>query len=308
MEARLSLVACILLVACSPEDPAAEVPTRPVVIYAAAEYESTFKALFDQYGRETGTIVIVRYGDSGGLVDDVIRNDISPPADVLLTSTVMEIWRAAEDGALRPINSRVADEAIPAWAKDPDSLWLGLGFDAAVIVSAGIDPPGNYAGLADDRFAGHLCLSSSAISINQAVIAMLIDTLGIRQTELAVRGWVRNLALPPFDTEEMLAGALREGQCKSAIVSAGVAETSGLAGQAPAATYGDVDAIGIARHAQNPEAATLLVEWLIEHYAKQRFADAQHTSASNVGGAAWNYEDAAKLTERAGYKYWIRRN
>lgn len=278
------------------------------MIYAAAEYESTFKPIFDQYTHETGTIVIARYGDAGDMVDDVIRNDISPPADVLLTSTVMEVWRAAEEGALRPIHSRVADESIPAWARDPDSVWLGLGFDAAVIVSAGIDPPGDYAGLADDRLAGHLCLSSSAISINQVVIAMMIDSLGIRQTELAVRGWIRNLALPPFDTEERLVGALQEGQCKSAIVSADVAETSGLAGRAPAATYGDVDAIGIARHAQNPEGALLLVEWLIGHYAKQRFADAQYTSDKNVGVAAWNYEDAARLTERAGYRNWIRRN
>jgi iron(III) transport system substrate-binding protein len=295
-------IGALLLAACSAEEPSGEAPENPVVVYADREVEGEFKPLFDEYREETSTIVIVRYGDPEGVVDDVIRNDISPPADILLTSTVMEAWRAAEEGALRPIYSQLAEEGVPAWAKDPDGLWLGLGFDVAVIVSAGIEPPGDYTSLADERFAGTLCLSSSAIPMNQVVMAMLIDAIGVRQTELAVRGWVRNLALPPFDTQEKLVGALQEGLCQAGIVSARTAQSSRLQLEAVAATYGDVYAAGLARHAQNPDGAMLLVEWLIEQYAKEGFADNRFGLEKNIGRAAWNRQDAVKLAERAGYR------
>lgn len=303
MAARLFFATGIsILAACSPQEHPVEAPDKPVVVYAARQLEGAFKPLLDEYKQETGTIMILRFGDSGGVVDDVIRNDISPPADLLLTATVMEAWRAAEEGALRPIYSEIGDETIPAWAKDPDGLWLGLGFDAAVIVSTGIEPPGEYASLADERFAGTLCLSSSAIPVNQVVVGMLIDALGVRQTELTVRGWVRNLALPPFDTQERLVAALQEGICQAAFVSAREAESSGLQAEAMAVTYGDVNAAGIARHARNPEGALLLVEWLIEQYAKEQFADNRHGIEENIGRAAWNNEKAVKLAERAGYR------
>ncbi len=180
-------------------------------------------------------------------------------------------------------------------------MWLGLGFDAAVIVSAGVDPPGDYTTLGDERFAGTLCLSSSALPVNRIVIAMLIDALGVRQAELAVRGWVRNLVLPPFDTQEKLVGALQEGLCQAGIVSARTAGLSGLQVEAVAATYGDVYAAGLARHAHNPDGALLLVEWLIERYAKEGFADNRFGLEKNIGRAAWNRQDAVKLAERAGY-------
>lgn len=296
------VVAAAAVAACSPGEPAVEALVDQVVVYAAEEYRGTISPLFEQYEDESGTIVIVRFGAPRDVVADLIRNDISPPADLLLTSSVMAVWPAAEEGALRPMHSQAADELIPAWARDTDDLWLGLRFDAAVIAPAVMDLPDDFASLADGRFANRLCLSSPANPINQVVIAMLIDSQGARQAELTVRGWVRNMALPVFATEEALAGALGDGRCQAGIVSASVADAAGLSRHRMRHSWGDVDAIGVARHARNPDAALRLAEWLIRQMAPSGFAGSGQAGEKNVGLAAWYRDDAVRLAERAGYR------
>ena len=54
---------------------------------------------------------------------------------------------------------------------------------------------------------------------NRALLAMLIGDLGERPAERVVRGWLRNLALPPFKESARLQAALESGECGVAIVS-----------------------------------------------------------------------------------------
>lgn len=302
MKLRLLLLAGFLAAGCSPEEPAVKTPGKPVVVYAAHEHENELGQLLEQFRKDTGNIVITRYGDPDEIVGDVVRNDISPPADILFAASVMGIWRAAEDGALRPIHSDIVDQSIPAWARDPDGLWSGLGFDPAVIVAVDTEPSDDYAALAGNRYSNRLCLSAFANPVNQIIIAMLIESQGLRPAELAVREWIKNLALPPLATEEKLVAALDEGRCKIGVVSESVAAVSGLAWHTPPTVYGDVDPVGIARHARNPEGALQLIEWLIEKETGGRFANLRNASHKNAGVAAWYYEDAARLAERAGYR------
>ena len=98
----MNLRACIVgaffaLVACSAEQEGApETTPEPVVVYASYEDRSYLPMLFDAYTRQTGVAVIVRHGNAEAMVDDVIRNDITPPADVLITPTVRGVYRAAD--------------------------------------------------------------------------------------------------------------------------------------------------------------------------------------------------------------------
>ncbi|MDH3532271.1 MAG: extracellular solute-binding protein [Gammaproteobacteria bacterium] len=306
----------------------------PVVIYGAFADASHVAGMLEAYTRETGVPVTVRTGAAAAMVDDVIANSVSPSADLLWTPTVSGVGRAAEEGALRPLRSTFIVEAVPEWLRDADGYWVSISYKTAVVV---YDPDvfqasdlTDYAALAAPRFRKRLCLTTSTNAINQAVIAQMIDTLAVRQAELAVRGWVANLAAPEFDTDDNLLAAIRSGTCGVGVVTSaafanarrgGVGKEIGV--HLPPGAYASAEGVGVARHAQNPDGAAALVEWLLapaqqtqyaattqSHPANRRAATAQpadaaivdHAARRNLATLAWHRDAAIKLAERARYR------
>lgn len=294
----------LLLAGCVAEEPGPSGPVEPVVVYAAFEDTAKLDETFNRYRQETGIPVILRRGPTRDIVTDLIENRVAPPADILMTLSVVDAWRAAEKGALRPIHSELIQDAVPGWARDVDNLWIGMSAGSAAIAgpAAGVSGVLDYAALGDAGIGRSLCLSSSSLALNRAVIAMLIHELGQRDAELIVRGWVENLAVPPFASEAGLLEALQAGTCRVAIVSAAAARASGLDFHLPAAAYGDVAALGIGRHARNPDGALALAEWLVRNEAGLPAAAAGRNERDSVSLVAINYDDAVKLAERARYR------
>ena len=149
--------------------------------------------------------------------------------------------------------------------------------------------------------------------MNRTVIALLMNKLGARNAELAVRGWVANLAQPVFATEQKLLLALESGECAVGIVSSTAAlenASSNVKTIAPADAYVDVEAAGITRHARNPDAAATLIDWMLQSEVQTRHA--AQTSAfpvqkdavgsHNVAAAALGHDEAAQLADRARYR------
>lgn len=315
----------LLLASCERNavDDAGGPPPRahPVVVYAAYPDSAYLPAFVDAYQQQTGTTVIVRNGEPLAIVDDVISGHISPPADVLITPGVAGVWRAAEEGALRPLQSALVNDSVASWLRDPDEYWTAWSYRQALIAY----DPGRVDGralqefrsLAEPRFKGRLCLASSADSISLAVIALLIDELGVGDAELMVRGWVANLAIPPLATDSDVMAAIEAGDCAIGIVSSATVRADAarnadtvLEVHEPASLYVDIEGLGIARHARNPDGARALIEWLLEksqqdQHAADVYAAAARTAASgpaNVSRVAMRREDALKLAERARYR------
>jgi iron(III) transport system substrate-binding protein len=317
--AAIAAFAALLLGACSDERPPPAAPAEPVVVYTSHADRNYLPQLFEAYTEATGVAVIVRHAEPDAIVDDLIENAITPPADVLLTPTIRGAFRAAEEGALRPLFSETIEGRVAAPLRDPDGFWVALTyrdpviafdtdrFDAADVAT--VDA------LADPRFRDQLCLSSSSLSTNRTVIAGLIDKLGVREAEVVVRGWVANLARPVFATEDALWLATANGDCGVSLLSklgAKWVENSPIAESwlvTPQLPYSDVEAVGIGRHARNPEGARALIEWLLGDAVLQRHAAstaAQPATAGypgdrNVGFAAARDEEARLLAERARY-------
>ena len=124
-----------------------------------------------------------------------------------------------------------------------------------------------------------------------------------------------NLARPVFESESKLWIALEKGGCGIAIMSnigaawLGNSRYAGMWSNELPAVHADVEGVGIARHARNPDGALRLVEWLLseEIQALHSGALAAYPATSdfdgvkNVGVIAWHDEEAAKLAERALY-------
>lgn len=324
------LIATALLASCGESEPtsdAIDTPRQanpePIVVYASYPDESYLPRLFEGFTEETGIRVTVKYADAGKNVDDVIAKRGSPPADLLLTPSVFGAWRAADEGALRPIGSAVIDESVPEIMRDPDGYWTAVSirpwmiyFDARQTSSPEIS---GFEDLAKPEFKGKLCLTSSALDVNRSLIAKLIRVHGNRPAEIIVRGWVANLALPAFETESDLMGALKAGTCGIGAVPVSVGrnriastDISDLREIRPNFMHGNVEAAGLNRHAREPAAARLLLEWMLTHRVQANHAaatgaepvigEASEWTGGNVGATAWLDEDAVKLAERAGYR------
>lgn len=309
----------LALHACSEERSPANAQTEPVVVFASHADRDYWPMLFDRYTKETGVIVIVRQGDPAALVRDVIRNEVIPPADLLITPTVRGVFQAAEKGTLRPIDSDFVASRVASALRDPDGLWTALSYrfpaiayDPALIALADVSDP---VALADPRYRGQLCLSTSAGTAMRSIIAGLIDEHGIRDTELTVRGWMANLRGEVSDSESQLWTELYQEGCRVSLLSSRGAHSLSNASDSRmevsdlAPRFVDIEGMGIARHAHNPEGALNLIEWLlgdeIQQFHTQGIAYPAikpYAGTRNVSILAWRDDDAVRLAERAGYR------
>lgn len=292
----VSLVIVVLSAACDANRGENPGHRETLVVYAPAEFE---EGLVERLAAGGFAVTLVT-GESAALTDKVIDKQDSPQADVLLTSNVLDIWRAGDHGALRPIQGD-ALERVPAALKDPDKTWAAYGYHRLVIAAAqnaGLPRSIDYSHLGTAELAGELCLSSSRLPINRMLVGMLIEKLGVRPAERLVRGWVRNLAQAPYASHDDLIGALKRGECRFGIVSARD-DLESLSVISTNPTFVVIDGIGISRHAQHPDGAQALVSWMLSTYQP---GELNGSVASNVGIAGWRAEDARLLAERAGYR------
>ncbi len=313
----------LLLVSCDPTTttPASKSASNPVVVYASYEDESYLPDYFSAFTESTGIRVIVKHTKSA--VDEVIADHGSPPADVLLTREAVGVWRAADEGALRPLALGDRENRLPEWSRDPDGYWVAFSLRPSLLIYdsrvANFEVPTSYEELADERFRGQLCLSSSSVTTNRTVIAMLINEMGERPAEIIVRGWLQNLAMPVFSTDDDVLQAIASAQCTMGIVASN--SYSGLGRGSDdvrpadfAQLYTNIEGVGIARHARNPETALELIDWMLSDVAQALHsagrltvsvtdsAGQQSISRENISAVAACNEDASKLAERAGYQ------
>lgn len=290
---RIAPLLCALLLGCGAPEP----PPEPLVIYAAVEDGERLTAMLDDFAAATGIPVDVRPGASTDHVDAMIAKT-GDPADVLITDDVVEIWRAADRGALRPIRSAALSEHH-ASLRDPDALWFVHEIRPLAVARSDDAEPWlvNFAELGTPSFAGRLCLSAPELVANRMLLANLIERMGNREAERLVRRWVRNLAQPPYAEEALLREAIRSGACDYGIVSNAhtvVGDWENLAPQAYAAT-----ALGVGRHAASPEAAQALADWVLRDASVRIPSDAD---LPHAGIAGWRDEEVRLLAERAGYR------
>ena len=293
-------------------------PAEPIVVYLDEPGEAVLRPVFDAFTEETGLRVTVREADAEKNLADVIDNSGAPPADVLITDNIQAIWRAGDEGALRRLDGQTVPESLPAAWRDPDLQWFALGLSSLPVVrSAQSDlQAADYADLADERFAGKLCLTSAARADNRALVVHLINELGVRPAERLVRRWLANLARPPMHSPTEVLEAMAAGVCHISILPLSSLGDA-LAASAIDVSRDDADVriaygAGLARHARYPESATALMHWLASPEGQREFAaatgtvsaydDSAKASPEPLSLSGWRDEEARLLAERAGWR------
>lgn len=295
MKAGISLVLLLMLAACG----GAKEPQGPaIVVLATGEEGDALTELLDDFTDDTGVPVSIEWGSSAANADRLIEKS-GNPADVLIVDNIADAWRVADKGALRPVQSP-AFANLHASLKDPDGYWAAIDVRAFVIVHRNDARPttAGFDDLGTAEFLGRVCLSSSQLSSNRSLIAFLIEEKGVKEAERLVRRWVKNLATPPFASAADMLDAMRAGECDYGIAS--MADDLGsLTPFSPPPHYFDATAVGVGRHAQHPESAQRLVDWLIR---KRQMGFQTQDSPPFVGTAGWRDQEARLLAERAGYR------
>lgn len=291
---RCASLLCALLLGCGSPEP----PPSPLVVAASVEDGERLAMIFDEFTDATGIPVDLRSGIAVEQVDALIAKE-GDSVDLVITDDLVQIWRAADRGALRPIRSQALDDHH-ASLRDPDSLWFVHEVRPMGVARDGNTSPWlvGFQELGTPAFEGRLCLSSSALVDNRVLLANLIESLGNREAERLVRRWVRNLAQAPYKDEPALRQAIRSGICDYGIVS-NPHIVFGNWEKMPQPHAYAATAVGIGRHAANPDAAQAFADWLIR---ARSVRIPSYAALPHAGIAGWRDEEARLLAERAGYR------
>lgn len=308
-----------------------------LVVYSSRA-DNLLKPVVAEYEKKTGTKVQLVGGQAGPLMEKIRAEGSNTPADVFITVDGGNLWQATQMGLLRPINSPTLKANIPASLRDPKNQWYGLSVRARTIFynTNKVKPAelSSYAALADAKWKGRLCLRTSNNVYNQSLVGTMIANLGAVKTEQIVKGWVANLAAPPFANDTAMLEAIGAGRC-----DVGIANTYyygrlmdkqpklplGIfwANQQTSGTHVNIAGAGVTTHAKNEKGAVRFLEWLSSDKAQNLFADINMEYPVNpkvkpaAEVAAWgnfkhNYinvskagemqAEAVKLMDRAGYR------
>jgi len=259
-----------------------------LVVYSARN-EQLIKPLFDAYTRETGTEISFITDKAGPLLQRLKAEGKNSPADMLITVDAGNLWHAAREGVLQPVESQVLQTNIPAHLRDPGSQWFGLSLRARTIVysTERIDPAQltTYEALGSPQWQNRLLLRTSKKVYNQSLVAMLIAEHDETEAEEIVRSWVNNLATKPFSNDTKVMEGILAGQGDVGIVNTYyfgrlLKKNPELKlalfwpNQKSTGVHVNISGAGVTRYAKHPEAATKFLEWLSSEKAQNLFADA----------------------------------
>lgn len=308
-----------------------------VVVYSA-RIEQLIKPMFDAFTKDSGIAVKFVTDKEGPLLARLKAEGKNTPADILITVDAGNLWEAAREGLLRPVESEILETNVPAHLQDPLNRWFGLSVRARTIVynTNKVKPSdlSTYEALADPKWRNRLCVRTSKKVYNQSLVAMMIAEHGEPKTEQIVKGWIANLATDPLSDDSKAMEYVAAGKCDLTIVNTYyygrlMKKNPKLPlaifwpNQDSSGVHVNISGAGVTKYAHHPQAAIKLLEFLSSEKAQNLFADVNmeypvnskvktdpvvaawgsfKQNTINVNKAGELQAEAVKLMDRAGYK------
>jgi len=342
--ARLVTILIVVgLAACGRNTPPADSATGPELVVYSSRIEQLIKPIFDDFTKETGIRIRYVTDEAGPLLARMRAEGENSPADMLITVDAGNLWQAAELGVLAPIESATLKTNVPPALRDEQGRWYGVSIRARTIVYASdrVKPEelSTYEDLASEQWSGRLCLRTAKKVYNQSLVASLIVALGKEKAEEVVSGWVDNLAVAPFSSDNKVIEAIDAGQCDVGLVNTYylarmLADDPSLAiglfwanqqgeGAAGRGVHVNISGAGVTKASKHKAEAQRLLEWMSGPAAQFDFAslnqeypvnDATEPSAliqqwgsfsadtMPIGEAGRLQGEAIKMMDRVGYR------
>lgn len=259
-------------------------------VYTARHYD--LEEAFSEFTDQTGITVEFISGDDAELLERLKAEGDDTPADLFMTVDAGNLWNAARQGELAALESATLDNAVPEDLRDPDGYWYGLAMRARTVTynPDAVDPEEfdaeeTYAGLAEPKWKGRLCMRDATSAYTQSLVASLIELHGRQKALEIVRGWVAN-DVQILSNDVLLLEAIDAGQCDVGInnhyyLAREQAENPDLnvklywASQAGAGTHVNISGAGVVEGSDNVEQAGQLLEWIATE-GQNAFVDASY--------------------------------
>lgn len=268
-----------------------------IQVYSARHYD--LEEAFADFERQTELSVDFIYGDDAELLERLKAEGEDSPADLFVTVDAGNLWNAADQGQLAPVDSKVLRGAVPASYRDSEDQWFGLAVRARTVAynpdnvdPAEFDTEETYAGLGDPKWQGRLCMRDSTEAYTQSLVASLIDLYGRGRALEVVQGWIEN-DVRIMSNDILLLEALDSGACDVAVVNhyyyaRELEENPDLAvklfwaSQDGAGTHVNISGGGVVASSDAPDQAKQLLEWLATD-GQQEFVGDNHEYPVNPG-------------------------
>ncbi len=291
---RYGLIAALALIPLAAHG--AGEPERVVNVYSHRHYDAD-REVFARFTEETGIEVNVVQAGADELIQRLLSEGESSPADLLVTVDAGRLHRAKEAGVLQAVESDSLAANVPEHLRDPDGTWYGITKRARVIAydRTRTDPSGidTYADLTDPEMADRVAIRSSSNIYNISLLAAIIHERG----EDAARAWAQGMteafAREPEGNDRDQMKAVVAGVADYAVVNTyyvGLLQTSSdpaevevgeriglifpsLAGDG---THVNVSGAGVTAHAPNREEAIELLEYMTAADAQGYLASANY--------------------------------
>ena len=329
---KISICASLfILVSCTYE------PADELTIYTSRQPQ-LIEPIVEKFSLETGIKVNFLSGNAQELMERIDVEGDTSPADIFMTVDAGVLWQAAERDIFSSTNSKILEENIPSYLRDPENKWFGFSKRARTIVYSNDQFNDNdfstYEDLADPKWKGKLCLRTSKKVYNRSLMASMIDAYGFEKAKEVVTGWMSNLATEVFSNDTNALKAVSSGQCGLTIVNTYYLArllddpqydnlTLFWANQSDRGVHVNISGAGIVKTSKNKQAATLLLEYLSSEKAQDFYASANkeypvldgamvHASIKdwgefiedniNVGKLGSLQKEAVFLAQEVGYK------
>ena len=307
-----------------------------LVVYSSRSHYGAEK-VFENFTKETGIAVRFFNGNNNEVIERLRAEGSRTQADVLLTVDAGNLWFAASQGLLQPIESAVLTRNIPAHLRDPGNRWFAIAVRARTIMysTERVKPAelSTYEALGDPKWKGRLCLRTSTATYNQSLLASFIRIHGEAETERMVRRWIANEPIY-INGDTQILEAINAGRCDIGITNSyylgrllstkpDVKVRPFWADQSGSGTHVNVSGGGVTRWAKNRANAVRFLEYLSTPAVQEALAGASFEFPANAAvkpaavltswgpfrtqtigvAAAGEFQAAAvRLSDRAGYK------
>ena len=285
----------MLLPACGDDGGVSGGPDKLTIYSGRAE--ALVGDLFEQFEKDTGVDVEVRYGDSAELAATIDEEGDNSPADVFFSQDAGALGAVAERDMLRPLPAAIADR-VPSRFRDERGRWIGVSARARVLAFSTErvpkdELPRSVFDLTDPKWKGRLGFPPPNASFQAFVSAMRIDVGDDRTRE-----WLKAIkANEPklYENNLQAVEAIADGDLDVALVNHYyLYEVRRERGDVPVDNHffrmGDpgslVNAagIGVLKSADNVKEAEQLADYLTSKKGQTYFADktAEYPLAAGV--------------------------
>ncbi|MEL0637369.1 Fe(3+) ABC transporter substrate-binding protein [Marinomonas sp. TI.3.20] len=274
-------------------------------VYSARK-EALIKPALDAFAKKYRVNVNLITANADVLLNRLINEGDASPADIFITVDAGRLFRAKEAGVLKPVETDYLTKTVPAHLRDKDNYWYGLSQRARVIF---YNPKrinkfdfSTYEDLANPKWKGKICTRSSSNIYNQSLVASMIATQGKENTLNWIKGFVDNLARPPFGGDTDLLHAVAAGVCDLTIANTYYFGRMGQSnnktdqktyqslalfwpnqGVDERGAHVNVSGIGMTNSAKNTRNARRLMQFLTSEDSQKWYADVNNEYPVKVG-------------------------